>query len=79
MIKALFFGPVADMVGQREIDVDYQSGATLGQLREDLAARYPQAFALVAFVALNGRQERDMSRRLADGDEIAFMAKFSGG
>ena len=51
----------------------------LQQLRDELAAQYASAFALVCFVAVNGAQVHDLAQPLDDGSEVAFMAKFSGG
>ncbi|SDI42308.1 MoaD/ThiS family protein [Propionivibrio dicarboxylicus] len=79
MIKVLFFGPVADTIGQRSIDIEYRIDMSLQDLRESLAQRFPQAFGIVAFTAVNGVQTRNMRQLLADRSEIAFMAKFSGG
>ncbi len=79
MIRVLFFGPVAERVGQREIELAHRPGLRLREVRDDLAARYPQAFEIVAFVAVDGIQARDLDKELADGGELAFMAKFSGG
>ena len=44
-----------------------------------LKTRYPKAFEIVCFTAVNDQQTSDMQLLLADNDEIAFMAKFSGG
>lgn len=79
MIKVLFFGPVAETIGQRSIDIDYRAGMCLMDLREALAQRFPQAFGIVAFTAINGVQTRNMRQLLSDRCEVAFMAKFSGG
>ena len=79
MIKVLFFGPVAERVGRREIELAHRPGMRLRHVREEFTARYPQAFEIVAFIAVNGVQARDFDQELGDGSEIAFMAKFSGG
>ncbi len=79
MIKVLFFGPIAERVGGSSVHAEYRSGMRLQDLRDDCAAKYPQAFDLVSMVALNGEHARDMSVVLSDGAEVAFMAKFSGG
>jgi molybdopterin converting factor small subunit len=44
-----------------------------------LSAQYPQAFDIVSFLAVNQTQVNDRQLPLNDGDEIACMAKFSGG
>ena len=79
MIKVLFFGPVAQRAGVREISLEHRAGLRLQDLRDDLATRYADAFAIVCFVAVDGAQAHDMAQALADGSEVAFMAKFSGG
>lgn len=79
MITLLFFGPVADSVGQRRVQVEFSPGLQLGTLRKQFAQDHPEAVRWVSFVAVNGVQARDDAVQIADGSEIAFMAKFSGG
>ena len=47
--------------------------------RGDELTRYPEAFALVSLMAIDGRHERDAQRPLEDGAEVVFMSRFSGG
>lgn len=79
MIKVLFFGPVAERIGQSRLDVAFQAGMRLQDVRAQLQAQYPEAFALVSLAAVNGAHERDMSVVLTDASEVVFMSKFSGG
>jgi molybdopterin converting factor small subunit len=79
MISVLLFGPVAERAGAATLQFGYRFGLTLQQLRDELAASHPQAFEIVCFTAVNGEQVRDQQTSLLDGDEVAFMAKFSGG
>lgn len=79
MIRVLFFGPVAEQVGARDMQIEYQQEISLQDVVVRLQAAYPKAFELVCFTAVNGVQIRDMQMRLSDNDELAFMAKFSGG
>jgi len=79
MIKVLFFGPVAERIGGNALQVAHRPGIRLQDVRNELAAQYPQAFEIVCFAAANGEHARDMSLPLADNSEVAFMAKFSGG
>lgn len=79
MIKILFFGPVAERVGLREMQLDHCSGMMLQDVVSQLKTAYPAAFEIVCFTAVNETQTRDMQQVLNDGDEIVFMAKFSGG
>ena len=79
MITVLFFGPVAEAVGQGRLEFAHRPGLRLQELREELAARYPQAFALVTLAAVDGEHQRDFSVVLHDGSEVVFMSRFSGG
>lgn len=79
MITVLFFGPVAERVGASRVQVPHQFGMSLQDLRAKLQAQYAEAFALVSLAAVDGEHVRDMSMLLADGCEVVFMSKFSGG
>jgi molybdopterin converting factor small subunit len=79
MIRVLFFGPMAAQVDEREMQLEFQVGLCLQDIVAQLQLRYPKAFELVCFTAVNEVQTHDMRLKLADHDEIAFMAKFSGG
>jgi molybdopterin synthase sulfur carrier subunit len=79
MIRVLFFGPVADRVKARELQLPFVAGMKLQEVVSELKTRYPEAFNIVCFTAVNQAQVNDMQLPLSDGDEVAFMAKFSGG
>jgi molybdopterin converting factor small subunit len=79
MIRILFFGPVADRVQTREMQLEFTTGMTLHDVIAHLGAQHPNAFGIVSFIAVNQIQVRDKQMVLHDNDEIAFMAKFSGG
>jgi molybdopterin converting factor small subunit len=79
MIRILFFGPIAEQVNERAFQLEFRTGLCLQDVVTQLNMRFPKAFELVCFTAVNEVQTRDMQLVLADNDEIAFMAKFSGG
>ena len=79
MIKVLFFGPIADRMQTREMQLEFVHGMTLHEVIAQLGAQHPSAFGLVSFIAVNQTQIHDKHTVLNDNDEIAFMAKFSGG
>lgn len=79
MIRVLFFGPVAERVGNSEVSVDFNPGMLLQDLRAQLQVSHPAAFEIVCFAAVNGEHVLDMSLPLAEGSEVVFMSKFSGG
>jgi molybdopterin synthase sulfur carrier subunit len=80
MIRVLFFGPVAERVGARQIDVPWRAGLRWQDVRDELRARYPEAFAYVSIVAVDGERVGDEAEApLAKDSEIVFMSPFSGG
>lgn len=79
MIKVLFFGPVADRIGTREMQLEHTQGMVLQDLFQQIARIHPEAIAFISFIAINQQQVRDRQTALSDGDEVALMAKFSGG
>lgn len=80
MISVLFFGPVADRVGARRIDLPLRDGLSWQDVRDELRPLHREAFALVSIVAVNGERVRENDRApLTDGSEIVFMSSFSGG
>ena len=79
MIRVLFFGPVAERVQAREMQLEFKSGMTLHDVISHLGAQNPNVFGIVSFIAVNQNQVFDKKMSLNDNDEIAFMAKFSGG
>jgi molybdopterin converting factor small subunit len=80
MIHVLFFGPVAERVGKRQIEVAFRPGLRWQDIHGELRARHHEAFALVSVVAVNGERVReDDATPLTDGAEVVFMSAFSGG
>jgi len=79
MIRILFFGPVAEKIEKREMQIDHRPGLSLQEVIAQLKHQHPQAFDIISFIAVNNVQTREMELALQDNDEIAFMAKFSGG
>jgi molybdopterin converting factor small subunit len=80
MIQVLFFGPVAERVGARRIEVDFRQGLRWQDIYGELRTHYREAFSLVSVVAVDGKRvdEQD-DTPLADGAELVFMSAFSGG
>ena len=79
MIKVLFFGPVADRVGTREMQFEHFPGMTLHDVTHNVGMNSPGALSVVSFIAVNQKQVHDKQMSLNDGDEVALMAKYSGG
>lgn len=79
MIRVLFFGPVADRVQTRKMQFEFTQGMTLHDIVTRVGMQHPGALSIVSFIAINQTQIHDKQMNLHDNDEIAFMAKFSGG
>jgi len=76
-VKILMFGPLAENVGAREIEVALEEGTTAMQLAE--------RFQLVNMidsglrVAIDGTITSNLESMLKDAAEIAFLPPVSGG
>jgi molybdopterin converting factor small subunit len=76
-VKMLMFGPLAEKMGTREIDVSLLDGTSLN----DLAMQFELVEMLSSGlrVAVDGHLETDLSRLLHDTAEVAFLPPVSGG
>ena len=76
-IKLLFFGSLAESMGQREIEVVLSKGTTISQLLDRF-----QLSDIVnngVKVAINGEIIQNHDEIIADSSEVAFLPPFSGG
>lgn len=79
-LRVLFFGMLRDVAGAREIELEAESGMTLGGVFRRCAARYPRLAELEPSIVLAVNQEfSGRDRAVHDGDEIAFLPPVSGG
>tara|TARA_B100000945_G_scaffold240708_1_gene196802 strand:- start:18 stop:284 length:267 start_codon:yes stop_codon:yes gene_type:complete len=76
-VTMLMFGPLAEKMGSREIEVSLVEGTNL----IDLAQRFELEDMLSSGmrVAIDGTIESDTTRKLHDAAEIAFLPPVSGG
>ena len=76
-VKMLMFGPLAEKMGTREIEVSLLDGTSLN----DLAMQFELVEMLSSGlrVAVDGHLEQDLSRLLHDTAEVAFLPPVSGG
>ena len=76
-VKMLMFGPLAEKMGTRVIDVSLMDGTSLN----DLAMQFELVEMLSSGlrVAVDGHLETDLSRLLHDAAEVAFLPPVSGG
>ena len=76
-VKMLFFGSLAESMGQREIEVALLQGSSA----RDLIDRFRLTTMLESGlrVAINGVIGADLDEILSDASEIAFLPPVSGG
>ncbi|MDP6318754.1 MAG: MoaD/ThiS family protein [Candidatus Thalassarchaeaceae archaeon] len=76
-IKMLFFGPLAENMGQHEIEVALVMGSTT----RDLIQRFRLTHLLDTGlrIAINGEIGADIDESLKDASEVAFLPPVSGG
>ena len=73
----LFFGPLAERLGEREIEVALKFGTTFEQLidRFELSEYLDSGLR----VAIDGQIAASLDTPLADSSEVAFLPPVSGG
>ena len=76
-VRMLFFGPLAERLGEREIEVALEQGATAEQLidRFELSEYLDSGLR----VAIDGQIGAPLDTPLADSSEVAFLPPVSGG
>jgi MoaE-MoaD fusion protein len=79
-VSVLFFGPLREATGSKELSLGLEAGATVGQLRALLADSLPALEASGARIRVSvNREFASDARVLADGDEVALLPPVSGG
>lgn len=79
-LKLLFFAGHREALGAVSRSFDMPEGATVRDLFEALAGKYPALKSLEehTIIAVN-RDQADWDRKLKDGDEVAFYPPVGGG
>jgi molybdopterin converting factor subunit 1 len=79
-LKLLFFAGHREMLGAVSKPFEMPEGATVQDLFDALAAKYPalKEMAGRTIIAVN-RDQAEWDRKLQDGDEVAFYPPVSGG
>ena len=79
-LRLLAFASANAAVGGAETAIELPAGASVGDLRRELAVRFPALSPLLARLAIAVDGEvADDERQLADGLEIALLPPVSGG
>lgn len=79
-VKVLFFGPLRELTGIAEDALEIPQGATLAELFDRYADRFPNLAAYrLSLVASRNEEFASWDTPLAEGDTIAFLPPVSGG
>ena len=79
-VKVLFFGRVRELTGIAEETADISQGATLADVFDHYAARFPELKSFRSSLVASRNQEfASWDTRLSSGDDIAFLPPVSGG
>jgi sulfur-carrier protein len=79
-VKVLFFGRLRELTGLAEEAGELPEGATLAQVFERYAERYPKLAGFRNSMVVSRNQEfAAWDTRVSAGDEIAFLPPVSGG
>jgi molybdopterin synthase sulfur carrier subunit len=79
-VKVLLFGRVRELTGIAEETVNIPNGATLANVFDLYAARFPELAAFrPSLVASRNQEFAPWDMYLSDADEITFLPPVSGG
>jgi len=79
-VKVLFCGRLRELIGLAEESGEVPEGATLAQVFERYALRYPKLAGFRGSMVVSRNQEfAAWDTQIAAGDEIAFLPPVSGG
>ena len=77
MVRVLFFGPLAESLGEREVEIAVEFGSSIIELVERLGLQDLVSRGLR--VAINSNVVSDLDSVIEDSSEIAFLPPVSGG
>jgi len=78
--RVLFFGMLKELVGTSAEQAEFPDGTDLGAVFETYARRHPRLRELARSIVMARNQEfAEISTKLNEGDEVAFLPPVSGG
>jgi molybdopterin converting factor subunit 1 len=79
-VRVRCFAGHRDIVGQAELNVELEAGATVGTLWAELCGRYPRLAGYTGRLLFADNQEfAEPTTPLTAGDEVSFIPPVSGG
>ena len=80
VVQVHFFSTIRARIGKKDIEVELPSGSRVGDLKREIAARYPEATAAISY--MNASVDRifsDDNTELSNGSQVAFFPYVTGG
>ena len=79
-VRVLFFGMLKDFVGRPADEQEFPDGTDLAAIFDSYARSYPRLQDLARNIVMARNQEfAELSTRVENGDEVAFLPPVSGG
>ena len=77
-VQVLFFGATADIVGDRELEFEFESGTKSDSAFQQVVEKFPKLAEHSLLFALNQEYVND-ALAIKNGDELAIFTAVSGG
>ena len=77
-VQVLFFGATADVVGEREVEFDFENDTKTDAAFKQIIEKFPKLAEHSLLFALNQEYVNDVSV-IRNGDELAIFTAVSGG
>ena len=77
-VQVLFFGMTAEVVGERQIEIDLETAAKSSSAFKQIVSAYPSLQKHTLLFAVN-QEYADGSETLNAGDELGIFTAVSGG
>lgn len=77
-VSILFFGATADAVGERDLEISFETAKTAKEIFAEILEKYPQLKEHSLLFAVN-QEYSDGDDIIENGDELAIFTAVSGG
>lgn len=79
-VRMKFFAYAREIVGEKELEKELESGSTVNSLLDELIAEYPRFHDICDHViVVVNKSASTPERELNDGDEVSILPPVSGG
>ncbi|NNE30628.1 MAG: MoaD/ThiS family protein [Saprospiraceae bacterium] len=78
-IRLTSFGIAKDIVGQKEMEIDIETGSSIAQLKDILINRYPDFSALTSLSFAVDEEYREDGYTISENQQVIIIPPVSGG